>query len=183
MTAPASYKEVIKRYGECPDTISAYFNNFQKLVEDFQYEVAVAYCFLKLEQAYNRTLYGGSRKMRKVHPDIARSVLDKQHLTREGFLELYKNIYDKALPCQVVEQIKSAEKIRDRIIHGKKVEHKDARKCLVDILDFSTELEAEVRNIACFSPFGDMRGLTGRSQSLDKSTSRWVMKGLGFAIK
>lgn len=181
MAVPASYKGVIKHYEGCPDTISAYFNNFRRLVEEFQYEVAVAYCFLKLEQGYNRTLYGGSRKMRQVHTDIATSILDKQHLTREGFLDLYKNVYGKALPDQVVQKIKFSEKIRDRIIHGKKVEDKDAKKCLVDILDFSKELEAEVRSIASFSPFGDMRGLTGQSKSLDKSTSRWVMKGLGFA--
>ena len=31
------------------------------------------------EQAYNRTLYGGVRKTRKVHADMARSILDRQH--------------------------------------------------------------------------------------------------------
>jgi len=49
MAVSASYKSVIKHYDRCPATISAYFNNFRKLVEEFQYEGAVAFCFLKLE--------------------------------------------------------------------------------------------------------------------------------------
>ena len=182
MTVPATYKGVIKRYKSCPDDIRKFYEAFEELVDGYTYEVSIAYCFLKLEQAYNRTLYGGARKMRKVHTEIATSVLDKQHLTRDGFLGLYKNVYGKALPDALVKNIKFSEKIRDRIIHGKKVEDKDARKCLVDILVFSEGLESEVKAIASFSPYADMRGLTGKSTSLDKPTSRWVMKGMGFAV-
>ncbi len=182
MTVPSTYKGVISRYKSCPEDIRKFYEAFEDLVNDYTYEVSIAYCFLKLEQAYNRTLYGGVRKMRKVHTEIARSVIDKQHLTRDGFIKLYKNVYGKTLPDTLVRKIKFAEKIRDRIIHGKKVEDKDARKCLVDILAFSEGLESEVKSIASFSPYADMRGLTGKSTSLDKTTSRWVMKGVGFAV-
>lgn len=183
MTVPTTYKGLIKKRQACSQPVRDYYASLDSLVTDYVYEISIAYCFLKLEQAYNRALYGGVRKVRKVHTDIARSILDKQHLTRDGFLTLYQATFDKPLSDEVQKKIKYAEKIRDRIIHGKGVEDKDARHCLSDVLDFSEGLESEVQASASFSPFGDMRGVTGRATSLDKSTSRLVMKGLGFALK
>ena len=183
MTTPATYKGLTRKRGGCSASVGDYYRNFDSLVTDYPYEIAIAYCFLKLEQAYNRTLYGGVRKVRKVHTDIARSILDRQHLTREGFLILYKATFDKPISESVQRKIKYSEKIRDRITHGKTVQDKESRECLSDLLDFSEGLEKEVQACAGFSPFGDMRGVTGRAESLDRSTSRLVMKGLGFALK
>ena len=183
MSTPSTYKALIRKRAGCSRSVRDYYANFDSLVTDYPYDIAIAYCFLKLEQAYNRTLYGGVRKTRKVHTDIARSILDRQHLTREGFLILYKATFDIPLSELVQKKIKYSEAIRDRIIHGKSVQDKDARQCLSGVLDFSEGLEVEVQACARFSPFGDMRGVTGRAGSLDKSTSRLVMKGLGFALK
>ena len=183
MTVPTTYKGLIRKREACSKPVSDYYAHLDALVTNYVYEISIAYCFLKLEQAYNRALYGGVRKVRKVHTDIARSVLDKQHLTRDGFLTLYQATFDKPLSRDVQQRIKYAESIRDRIIHGKVVQDKDARHCLSDVLDFSEVLESEVQASASFSPFGDMSGVTGRASSLYKSTTRLVMKGLGFALR
>ena len=29
-------------------------------------------------------------------------------------------------------------------------------------------------------PFGDKRGFKGRAEALDKSTTRWILKGMGL---
>lgn len=182
MNAPASYKTVIKKYKACPKTIVDFYDGFEGLVTDYVYEVSVAFVFLKLEQAYNRSLYGGVRKLHRVNAQMAAAVMSKQHLTREGYLELFKNVFGQDLDSSVVEKIKFAEKVRDKIIHGKSVSDSDKRRCLSDVFDYSVEIENEVLQLASFSPFADMRGITGQAKGLDKTTSRWLMKGLGFAV-
>ena len=182
MTSPGSYRSVLRVYNGCSDPIRNFYCNFEGLLNDYEYEVSVAYVFLKLEQAYNRCLYGGVRKLHKVNAEIASTIMQKQHLTREGFLRLFENVFSQPLNSDVVKKIKFAEKVRDKIIHGKSVQDADKRKCLTDVLQYSREIEREVENIGGFNPFGDMRGVTGRAKPLEKSTSRWVMKGLGFAI-
>lgn len=182
MTVPASYKGLIKHHGRCSPAIQSHFESLPSLVTHYVYDVAIAYSFLKLEKAYNRTLYGGVRKVRKVHSEVAQSILDKQHITRDGFLELYKNTFDRELPDALRGNLSYAEKTRDRIIHGKEVDDARARRALTDVLDFAGGMESELLSAFGFSPFSDMRGLTGKAKSLDKSTSRLVMKGLGFAV-
>ena len=182
MTAAPSYISVKKHYNAGQKTIRDYFSNFESLIDDYEYQVVVAYCFFRLEAAYNRTLYGGVRKLHKADKDLATTIIDKQHLTRDGFLDLYSNVFGKPLPNATVAKIKFAEGIRDRVVHGKSVKDADARKCLTDVIDFSHELEQQVQSLASFSPFGTMKGLIGAGKSLDARTTRWLMKGLGFAV-
>ena len=33
-----------------------------------------------------------------------------------------------------------------------------------------------------FRPFGDLRGFKGRGQPLERTTTRWVLKGMGMGI-
>lgn len=180
MQVPASYKTLNRKFSAQPEHIQGFFDSFPALIKDFGYEVAIAYCFFRLEQAYNRTLYGGARKLHKVNPEVLSGVLNHQHLTRQGFLKFYEVIFGKPVSSPTQDKIKFAEKIRDRIIHGKSVADPEARRCLSDILDFAVELEIEIRALASFTPFGDMRGITGQATSLDKATTRWVLKGMGF---
>jgi len=177
-----SYISVKKHYEASPQTVRDYFSNFESLIDDYEYQVVVAYCFFRLEAAYNRTLYGGVRKLHKADQQLAKSVIDKQHLTRDGFLDLYANVFGKALPTLTAAKIKFAEGVRDRVVHGKNITDADARKCLTDLIVFSCELEQHVQSIASFSPFGTMKGLLGAGKSLDARTTRWLMKGLGFSV-
>jgi len=183
MPIPASYKSLNHKFNEQPSHIKKFFDHLPKLLKEFNYDVSIAYCFFKLEQAYNRTLYGGARKLHKVNADVISHVLDQQHLTRDGFLDFYEVILGKPIPKETQTKIKFSEKIRDRIIHGKTVPDVDSRKCLADLLDFVAELDREVQAAASFTPFGDMRGMTGQAASLDKSTTRWVLKGMGFSVQ
>jgi len=182
MNTPASYISLIAKFNAQPQSIKRFFPSFVDLVQDYEYQIVVAYCFFRLEQAYNRILYGGARKKHKANSTVLSNVLDKQHLTREGFLSLFVNVFGVPVTDATKAKIKFSEKIRDRIIHGKHVPDSDARKCLSNLLDFMTSLETEVRAAAPFSPFGDLRGLTGQSASLDASTTKWLLKGMGFAV-
>ena len=101
-------------------------------------------------------------------------------MTRSGFRDLYATIFGKSLKKATADKIAEAEKVRDRILHGKKVSEADKRKAVVEILEYAEAFNAEVQGLAGFKPFGSLQGFKGRAESLDKSTSRWILKGIGL---
>ena len=103
-------------------------------------------------------------------------------MTRDGFRDLYETTFAKRLEQPVANKIAEAEKVRDRILHGKTVSEADKRKAIVDILEYAEAFNAAVHDIARFKPFGSLRGFKGRAKTLDKSTSRWILKGIGLTI-
>ncbi|MEO1920079.1 MAG: hypothetical protein ABGW81_10330 [Paracoccaceae bacterium] len=77
-------------------------------------------------------------------------------MTRPRFRELYKSITGKAVEVEAINFSKLAEKVRDQILHGK-----------------------DVSGGAEFKPFDNIKGFKGAAKTLDKSTSRWVLTGIG----
>ena len=132
-----SYKGLLKKYDDLPEEIKNYFKELPNLINEEKqlYEVTLAYLFLKIEQAQNRCLYGGMVKIHRSNTTFASRIINKQHLTREGFKKLYKNIFGIPLSENSVSKLKEAEKIRDQVIHGKEVSDKDLRKAIVDCLE------------------------------------------------
>jgi len=177
-----SHKAILKKYESCSEEVKKYFMHLLSLVKNHPYEVSLAYLFLHTEKAHNRILYCGVVKLHRAESNIADIIINKQHLTRSGFLDLYNNVFGKSLDTSTLSKIKEAEKIRDKVIHGKSVKDADIRQAIIDVLDYAEALNAELFELAGFKPFGDLRGFKGRGQSLDKNTTRWLMKGIGFTV-
>jgi len=76
-----------------------------------------------------------------------------------------------------------AEKTRDRVVHGKDVTDSELRGAIADVLEYAEKFNAEVNDTAGFRPLGNMRGFKGRAEPLDKRTTKWLMRGLGFGIQ
>jgi hypothetical protein len=150
------------------------------LIENYDWDVAIAYQFIRVETAQNRTIYGGVVKLHRAEASIADSMLYSLHITRASFLTLIETIFGAPLPTTVVEKLKFAEKVRDKNVHGKGISDPDARQALVDVLEYATDFNAFIEGIGGFRPFGDMRGFKGATQPLEKSTTRWLLKGLGL---
>jgi hypothetical protein len=182
LATAASYKGVIKHFNNSTDQIKWYFDQLPALLDDFPYTVCLAYAFLKTEQAQNRALYCGVVKLHGAHGEVADNAINKQHLTRDGFLLLYNNVFGHAMSAGTSAKITQAEKIRDRVIHGKHVGDPEMRQAVLDVIEYAEALNGDLKATAGFEPFGDLRGFKGRGQSLEKSTTRWLLKGLGFAI-
>lgn len=183
MARVPSYKALLKIHKALPTEVQAHFSHVPKLIEGFPYEVALAYSFLKIEQAQNRALYGGVVKVHRGDAEFVRRVMNFQHLTREGFKDIYKNVFGVALTKATAAKLETAEKIRDRVIHGKAVDDNEMREAIADCLEYACLFNADVSTCAAFKPLGDMRGFKGRADSLDKRTTKWLMRGLGFGVK
>ena len=174
-----SYIAVLKRHKAAAEDVQNYFMHLPALINaDYPWEVSIAYMFILVERAQNRTLYGGAVKLHRADADIARSIFDSLHVTRASFLKLYERILGQALPDLTAAKLKVAEKIRDRTVHGKNPSEPEFRQALVDVLDYAEDLNTHVEKIAVFRPFGDMRGFKGAAQPLLKETSRWLLRGL-----
>ena len=60
--------------------------------------------------------------------------------------------------------------------------HVSCPEAIQDIFVYLKEFNEFVFNQAGFEPCGDLRGFTGRTEKLDKATTRWIPRGLGFKI-
>jgi len=161
-------------------TLKTYFAHFPKLAQEFPWDVSISYMFSLVELAHNMTIYCGVVKLHRVNNTLARTAVNNHHMTRDGFKDLFKTIFGKPIKKTLEEKLALAEKARDFILHGKDVSEEDKRKAIVDILEYAFAFNNAVDEIAGFKPFGSLQGFKGRAESLDKSTSRWILKGVGL---
>ena len=171
----------IKRlFEDLPESLQEYLSHFPNLVaHGYPWDVSISYLFARTELAQNMIVYGGVVKLHMVHSTIAKSAIDKLHMTRPRFRDLYKTIMDNSISNEAITKATEAERIRDKILHGKTVSESDKRKAVVSILEYANLLNEQVFVDAGFRPFGSMQGFKGRAGSLNKPTSKWVLTGMG----
>jgi hypothetical protein len=70
-------------------------------------------------------------------------------------------------------------------MHGRQPDEGRQRAAICKALHYASEMNEliAVTNKLNFRPFsGDLRGIVGRLEALDPSTTRWILKGMGFGI-
>jgi len=176
---------ILKAFGNLPDPLREYLVHFPKLAEDFPWEVALSYLFAQVELAHNMTIYCGVVKCHRVDSELARKAINDHHMTRPRFRELYAIIINKkGIQADTTKRAVFAEGVRDRILHGKTVKDEEKRAAIISTLDYANLLNEQIFADANFRPFGKLQGFKGRGTPLDKSTSRWVLMGIGLlAVK
>ncbi|MBS0126226.1 hypothetical protein [Thetidibacter halocola] len=168
------------KFDSLDDEIRRSFQHFPKLFNDFPAEVSLIHLFSKIETAQVKALYCGIVKLHRVNAQLAANALDNWEITRPGFRDKYKSVFNKELKKEVHERLLHAEKARDNIVHGKQVKDGAVRQALFDVFEYATLFSAQVKSDAGFTPFGKLTGFKGRASSLDKATSRWVLMGMKF---
>lgn len=166
------------------ENVKGYYSEFRALVDSqFSLDVVLAYSFFRLEQGQRTALYCGARKLHKTDSDLTWRAIDGQHMTRDAFQKYFQTVFGTALPRTVQELIEPAEDIRDRLMHGRGLDESNLREAISRVLQYSSALNDFIQGQAGFRPFiGDLRGFVGRLEALDASTSRWILKGMGFHL-
>ena len=175
-----SKKGLINYYYSAEPNVQTFFEHLPSLIEAYPLEVALSYVFLRLELAQNLAIYCGIVKQHRADADLAWAAVNNQHMTREGFQEMFKVVFGKAVPRGSSARLKAAEGVRDKVVHGKAVTDADKRNAIANVLDYAAAFSARVNEIARFDPVGSLRGFKGRRSALDKATTRWILKGMGF---
>ena len=178
---PGNWQGVVNRLNDSTDEIKGYFDPVPELIECYRWEVSISYLFTRVEQAHNHLLRGAAVKLHRVNGSTANRFVDRQHMTRKEFSRLYKNVVGDAISARSAKILSEAEKIRDRVVHGKDVAEKDKRTAIVYIVEYAEMINEKLQEKANFSPFkADQRGFAGSQRTLPDATSSWVMKGFGF---
>jgi hypothetical protein len=173
---------LLNHFNASDQRIRVYFQHLPALVQQFPLDVCLSYAFSRVELAHNTTLYCGVVKLHKAHTDLAWRAVQGYHMTRDAFRESFRTIFGVPLPSTAVSKIQQAESVRDAVMHGKRIADADKRNAVARVLDYGTEMNSFIHEHAGFRPFGDLRGFKGSAKPLDKSTTRWILKGMGFTI-
>ncbi len=180
-SVPGNWRGVVNKYKGCSEEVQSYFANIPSLVESYDWETSLGFMFIRVEKAHNRMLYCGATKLHRANTEVARNLVDEHHITRKEFRRLFKNVFGKPIDKQLVGLLNEAETVRDKVVHGKRTGVAEQRKAIVRVLEYAEGMNSFVSEISGFKPFtNDLRGFKGRGGALDKSTTRWLMKGLGF---
>ena len=182
MSIPKTWKGVVGVYSACPKEVQSYFEYFPDLAEDYPWEVALSYLFGRVELAHNMAIYCGIVKLHKGNAELTRKAVESHHLTRDGFRTFFAAIYGKPIDAKISQLIEEAEAIRDKVLHGKSASQEELRRSVVRVLEYAVQFNAFVHAIAGIKPFNDLRGFKGRAVSHDKSTTRWLLKGMGLPL-
>ena len=165
-----------------PREVQTYFEPSQELIEKYPWEVSLSFMFSRVERAHIMALYCGVVKLHKVDGNLARTAVDGFENRRDDFRNLFAAVYGKKLPDALIKKIETAQQVRNHVLHGKTVESGDFREAIVRIVDYAEGFNQLTTSVAGFRPFGSLQGYKGRAKSLDRSTSRWVLKGIGLPI-
>jgi hypothetical protein len=165
-----------------PAEVKAYFEHLVPLLDAFPLDVALAYVFARVELAHNMALYCGLAKLHRADSSLAYRAVQQEHLTREGFKLKYCVVYGEAIPDAVAALIVQAEGVRDKVMHGKGATDDQMRNAIAHVLEYARGLNDCTTKLGGPKPFGDLRGFKGAGQGLEKKTTRWVLKGMGFPM-
>ena len=175
-------KGLHKFFDRCSDEVRSHFEHLPHLVDQFPYAVGLAYMFHRLELGQNMALYCGVVKLHRANSTVAKSALNSHHMTRAGFADLYRTIFDIELPREAKKELRTAENIRDTIMHGGKTSSDRTRNAIARVLEFAEAVNKQLNKECSLEPFaGYWRGFAGRSKKLDPRTTRFMLKGMGFS--
>ena len=180
MSTPGSWRSVVSKYNSMPAGIRKYFVHVPQLAEHYPWDVCLAYQFSRVELAHNLAIYCGIVKLHRANPELARAAVERHHITRAGFQDLYRTVFGGVITAPVLALIDEAEDIRDKIMHGKLVSEANKRKAAVDVLRYAKSFNDRTNTLGGIKPFGDLRGFKGRGKALDRATTRWILKGMGL---
>jgi len=175
-------KTLIAKFEGMPVGIQDYFSPCHKLMSDadIPWDVVISYMFSKIEAAQRATLYVGIRRKHKCQKDLVWKAIDREPLYKDEFRVFFKKVFGKSISKKTDEILLPATTVRNKIMHGYGASDAEKKKAISAIMDYCTEFNNEMSDIGGFQPFGSLQGAIGASKFLDKSTTKWMLIGMGF---
>lgn len=176
------HRTVLKKFNAHEEEVIDYFDPCSDLLTDeYRYEVVISYMFSRIEIAHREVLYFGVVKLHEVDSKLARTIINEYDLQRGDFRAKFEQIYGYKMPSELRKKIESAEKVRDRILHGRKnQEAGDMGRAILNTMDYFSGLNDLLYDKSKIRLAGDRRGFKGRGTSHNKATSRWILMGMGL---
>lgn len=184
LALPKSYKGLKIVYDDLDQEVKSYLAKLGPLLGDGRnYEIALGYCFMKLEEGHHRALKCGLVRIHDCASDKVDSELEKQHFTAEKYSSVFKNVFSASIPLVAEKNLSMAQDIRNKLIHGKATTDPSRREAIYYALEYMRELGDFVKSKTGKNPYGDMRGLAGKRNLLPAKSTIWMLKGFGLGEK
>ncbi|NNE36590.1 MAG: hypothetical protein HKN13_15255 [Rhodothermales bacterium] len=182
MALSAAKQAVVDAYNEATARTKEHFRHVPSLIEQYKPEVAVGYVFDCASAAHNATIVAGLVTKHKAHRAVAREVAVFQECAWDEFHYEYQTVFGSVIPEAVSILFGEANELRRALLSGKRVSSKDQCGLIIQMLQYADALDEFVYADARIHPFADLSSAKPRGSSLDKSSTRWVLKGMGFPI-
>ena len=173
---------VINYFKTLPNELKDYFQKLENLLQDYPADISLSHIFALIEKAMHMALYCGIIKMHSADKDLTDKAIQSYYVTRDDYKSKFELLFGEKISPGALTKLEDAEKIRDKIMHGKKTTDSDKFKAIKNALEFSQEFNEQIFRKASFKPFGKLQGFKGAKKPLGKSTSRLILKGLGFNL-
>jgi hypothetical protein len=105
VAVPANYIQVLAHFRKMPEDIRAYFPTFEELVQKYSWDVSIAYVFSRIERLKHETIYCGIVKRHRTDATLTRDLVDKDHMSRSRFRELFKVVFGLAIDKPLLEKL------------------------------------------------------------------------------
>jgi hypothetical protein len=137
MSAAKTIRGLRRRYDGTPQRVRAYFRHVPGVVKDYPLEVCLSWMFAQVELAHNMTIYCGTVKLHKTESELTWHAIQMQHMTRSGFQKNFEQRFGKPITNEIMAPLEQAEKIRDKVMHGKPTTDADKRQAIANVLEYA----------------------------------------------
>jgi len=181
LAIPKSYKGLRKEYDKLDEDVRSYLNKLAPLLTDGKnFEIALSYCFMKLEEGHHRALKCGLVRIHECASAKVDSELEKQHFTTEKYRTVFKNVFGEGIPKEAIANLEKAQSVRNKLIHGKSTTEGMRREAIYFAIIYMNLVGIFVYKKIQKNPYGDLRGLAGKKKLLPAKSTIWMLKGLGI---
>ncbi len=186
-TKIGSIQSLKKAYESCSQKMQSYFEHIPLLLDnkDIPLEICLAYVFFRLEHGQRMALYCGLARIHKVIAELALDAVGNHYITRTEYGIFYEKIFNFEPPNNAPCDLESAQKTRNRIMHGNlhdknKVEDKDIRNAIASVLRYAEAINRQLDTKHQLEPFGPLQGFAGGPPRLNQKESQSMLKNMGF---
>jgi len=178
-------KHIERAFNKLPEKTRDYYEHFPSLLNDSLLDVSIAYLFMGIERAHFRALHCGLTVKHKADAAVTDAVLTRQRISRRDFEKFFKAVFGEKVEAGTLRKLREAEKIRDKVIHGREPTDAENKRAIIGALEYIKGFVKQIeKNHKLLNPFGPLKGVGGLKKTrLPKTTTRWVLKGMGFDVK
>lgn len=177
-------KQILNVFKRLPEKTRDYYEHFPSLLNDSLFDVSIAYLFMGIERAHFRALHCGLTVKHKADAAVTDAVLTEQRISRRDFEKFFKAVFGENVEPTTLRKLREAEKIRDKVIHGREPTDAENKRAIIGALEYIKGFAKQIEtNHNLLNPFGPLTGVGGlKNTRLPKTTTRWVLKGMGFEV-
>lgn len=174
-------KATIKnRFNTLSAEVKTYFVHTPKLIDSFPPDVCLAYLFSGIRAVHRRAFYLGIVRKYNTDRDLTFELVDLRTFQLSEFSHEFEKVFGHHFATETIEHLEQVQRTRNKSLHGQSVKPQETLQAVLDILEYAEALNNDLKDLIGKTPFKGLEGAAGRIKPLNRETSMWILKGMGF---